>query len=71
MDDSYLKEWNAKVESVSKDKFIILDRTAFFLVVEESSMTLEKLVLKMEKNSMLFIQENSLEKLVMRLTKKD
>ena len=30
MDDSYLKEWNAKVESVSKDKFIILDKTAFF-----------------------------------------
>lgn len=30
MDDSYLKEWNAKVESVTKDKFIILDRTAFF-----------------------------------------
>jgi len=30
MDDSYLKEWNAKVVSVSKDKFIILDKTAFF-----------------------------------------
>ena len=30
MDDSYLKEWNAEVGSVSKDKFIILDKTAFF-----------------------------------------
>ena len=30
MDDSYLKEWNAEVKSVSKDKFIILDNTAFF-----------------------------------------
>jgi len=30
MDDSYLKEWDAKIESVSKDKFIILDKTAFF-----------------------------------------
>jgi misacylated tRNA(Ala) deacylase len=30
MDDSYLKEWNANVESVSQQKFIILDKTAFF-----------------------------------------
>ncbi len=30
MDDSYLKEWNATVEEVSKDKFIVLDKTAFF-----------------------------------------
>ena len=30
MDDSYLKEWDASVESVSKGKFIILDKTAFF-----------------------------------------
>ena len=30
MDDSYLKKWNAEVKSVSKDKFIILDKTAFF-----------------------------------------
>lgn len=30
MDDSYLKEWDANVESVSKQKFIILDKTAFF-----------------------------------------
>ena len=30
MDDSYLKEWDAKVESVSQNKFIILDKTAFF-----------------------------------------
>jgi misacylated tRNA(Ala) deacylase len=30
MDDSYLKEWDAKVESVSQQKFIILDKTAFF-----------------------------------------
>lgn len=30
MDDSYLKEWNAKVTSVSKDKFIVLDQTAFY-----------------------------------------
>jgi misacylated tRNA(Ala) deacylase len=30
MDDSYLKEWDAKVESVSQQKFVILDKTAFF-----------------------------------------
>ncbi len=30
MDDSYLKEWDAEVKSVSQDKFIVLDKTAFF-----------------------------------------
>jgi misacylated tRNA(Ala) deacylase len=30
MDDSYLKELDTKVKSVSKDKFIVLDETAFF-----------------------------------------
>jgi misacylated tRNA(Ala) deacylase len=30
MDDSYLKRWNAEVKSVSKDKFIVLDNTAFY-----------------------------------------
>jgi misacylated tRNA(Ala) deacylase len=30
MDDSYLKEWNAEVTSVTKEKFIMLDKTAFF-----------------------------------------
>jgi misacylated tRNA(Ala) deacylase len=30
MDDSYLKEWDAIVESVSQKKFIILNKTAFF-----------------------------------------
>lgn len=30
MDDSYLKEWNTEVKSVSKDKFIVLDKTAFY-----------------------------------------
>ena len=30
MDDSYLKEWDASIESVSQQKFIILDKTAFF-----------------------------------------
>jgi len=30
MEDSYLKEWDAKVLSVSKDKFIALDQTAFY-----------------------------------------
>ena len=30
MDDSYLKEWDAVVESVSQQKFIILDKTAFY-----------------------------------------
>jgi len=30
MDDSYLKEWEANVESVLQQKFIILDKTAFF-----------------------------------------
>ena len=30
MDDSYLKEWDAEVTSISKGKFIVLDKTAFF-----------------------------------------
>ena len=30
MDDSYLKEWDTKVKSVSKGKFIVLNETAFF-----------------------------------------
>lgn len=30
MDDSYLKEWDAEVISVSKEKFIVLDKTAFY-----------------------------------------
>jgi misacylated tRNA(Ala) deacylase len=30
MDDSYLKEWDAEVTAVSKGKFIVLDKTAFF-----------------------------------------
>jgi misacylated tRNA(Ala) deacylase len=30
MDDSYLKEWDAEIKSISKDKFIVLDKTAFF-----------------------------------------
>ena len=30
MDDSYLKQWDANVESVSQQKFIVLDKTAFF-----------------------------------------
>jgi len=30
MNDSYLKEWNADVKSVSQDKFIVMDKTAFF-----------------------------------------
>jgi misacylated tRNA(Ala) deacylase len=30
MDDSYLKEWDASIESVSQQKFIILDKTAFY-----------------------------------------
>lgn len=30
MDDSYLKEWDAEVTSVSNGKFIVLDKTAFF-----------------------------------------
>jgi misacylated tRNA(Ala) deacylase len=30
MDDSYLKEWDARVEFVSQQKFIVLDKTAFF-----------------------------------------
>jgi misacylated tRNA(Ala) deacylase len=30
MDDSYLKEWDTKVKSVSQDKFIVLEKTAFF-----------------------------------------
>ncbi|MFX1594185.1 MAG: alanyl-tRNA editing protein, partial [Promethearchaeota archaeon] len=30
MDDSYLKSWNAKVLSVTDDKYIVLDKTAFY-----------------------------------------
>ena len=30
MTDSYLKEFEAKVESVKDDKFVILDKTAFY-----------------------------------------
>ena len=30
MDDSYLKEWDAEVKSISQDKFIVLNKTAFF-----------------------------------------
>ena len=30
MDDSYLKEWDATVTTVTKDRFIALDNTAFF-----------------------------------------
>jgi len=30
MDNSYLKEWDAIVESVSQQKYIVLDKTAFF-----------------------------------------
>jgi len=30
MDDSYLKEWDACIKSVSQQKFIVLDKTAFF-----------------------------------------
>lgn len=30
MDDSYLKTWKAKVVSVKDDKYIILDKTAFY-----------------------------------------
>jgi misacylated tRNA(Ala) deacylase len=30
MDDSYLKTWNATIESVSNEKFIVLDKTAFY-----------------------------------------
>jgi len=30
MDDSYLKEWSAIVKSVSNEKFVVLDKTAFF-----------------------------------------
>ena len=30
MDDSYLKSWNAKVVSVTDDKYIVLDNTAFY-----------------------------------------
>jgi len=30
MDDSYLKEWDAEVVSISKGTFIVLDKTAFF-----------------------------------------
>jgi misacylated tRNA(Ala) deacylase len=30
MDDMYLKEWDATVVSVSQEKFVILDKTAFY-----------------------------------------
>ncbi|GAH49120.1 unnamed protein product, partial [marine sediment metagenome] len=30
MKDSYLKNWDAKVVSVKDDKYIILDKTAFY-----------------------------------------
>lgn len=30
MDDSYLKNWNAKVLNVTDDKYIVLDKTAFY-----------------------------------------
>jgi misacylated tRNA(Ala) deacylase len=30
MDDSYLKTWNAKVVSVKDDKYVVLDKTAFY-----------------------------------------
>jgi len=30
MDDSYLKSWNAKVVSVSDNKYVVLDKTAFY-----------------------------------------
>jgi misacylated tRNA(Ala) deacylase len=30
MDDAYLKNWNAKVISVSDDKYVVLDKTAFY-----------------------------------------
>ena len=30
MDDSYLKEWDAEVKSISNDKFIVLNKTAFY-----------------------------------------
>lgn len=30
MDDSYLKNWKTEVMMVTKDKFIVLDKTAFF-----------------------------------------
>ena len=30
MDDSYLKTWKAKIVSVKDDKYIILDKTAFY-----------------------------------------
>ena len=30
MDDSYLKNWQAKIVNVKDDKYIILDKTAFY-----------------------------------------
>ena len=30
MDDSYLKEFEATVESVKDDKYVVLDKTAFY-----------------------------------------
>ncbi|MFX1468546.1 MAG: alanine--tRNA ligase-related protein [Promethearchaeota archaeon] len=30
MDDSYLKSWNAKVVSVKDNKYVVLDKTAFY-----------------------------------------
>ena len=30
MDDSYLKKWDATVVSIKEDKYIVLDKTAFY-----------------------------------------
>ena len=30
MNDSYLKKWDAKIVSVKDDKYIVLDKTAFY-----------------------------------------
>jgi len=30
MKDSYLKKWDAKVISVKDDKYVVLDKTAFY-----------------------------------------
>ncbi len=30
MDDSYLKKWSAKITSVKDDKYVVLDKTAFY-----------------------------------------
>lgn len=45
MKDSYLKEWDAKIVSISKKKYIVLDKTAFFPMgggVEYDTGTLKK-----------------------------